>query len=287
MDLITFEITRDDNNKSLIQWLQEFYISKKNINTLVENKLIMVNNDVVSLNTILQTNDLVSINLVEFENNNYLQYKKEIEILYEDEDILVVNKPTKILIHPDGFCEQTLGNVISFYYHRINLNRSIRHIHRLDFETSGCLIYAKHFLAQSFLEQQIENRLVKRFYTAICHGKVNQKEGTINSPIGRNRHRSGEYIVTKNGKEALTHYKLLKYAKGLSLLEIQIETGRTHQIRVHLNSVGHPIVGDKVYGKKENIRLMLHASKVEFIHPRSRQRIEVVAPLPKEFNKMW
>lgn len=287
MDVITFEISKTDHGKSILDWLKGFSLSRKTIIELEKNHAVLINGSCLRWNNVLKIGDVITIDISKFENNNYLPFKQHIDILYEDEDVLVVNKPSKILVHPDGVSNETLGNMISFYYFKCGLDRSVRHIHRLDYDTSGCIIYAKHVLAQSFLENQLDKRLIDRIYTAICYGRILPNQGTIDKNIGRNRHVAGKYIVSKTGKEAITHYRVIKSNDRFSLVELKLDTGRTHQIRVHLNSMNHPIVGDKLYAQNDNHRLMLHASRVEFTHPRSKRKIKVAAPLPKEFKSLW
>jgi len=168
------------------------------------------------------------------------------------------------------------------YFLQKNETINPRHLHRLDVDTSGLVVYAKHLLAHAFLNYQMEQGFIQKRYYAVVEGIMANKQGIINLPIGRNRHQSKQFIVSKQGKPALTEYRVLKEVNHQSLLAISLHTGRTHQIRVHFAHLHHPLVGDQLYGQSSS-RLMLHAYFLEFIHPRTRKPLQVVTTIPEDF----
>ena len=218
-----------------------------------------------------------------------------IEVLYEDEDIIVVNKPKGIVVHPaNGNPNGTLVNAIMNLCGNSlsGIGGEIRPgiIHRLDKDTSGVLIVAKNDIAHINISNQIKNRQTKKIYIALVRGVIKENEATIDMPIGRSKKDRKKMAVTKDGKEAVTHFKVLKRYDNFTLLEIKIDTGRTHQIRVHMSEIGHPIVGDYVYSNGKNPfnveGQMLHAKQIEFVHPTTGKDMKIEAPIPKYFQSI-
>ena len=211
---------------------------------------------------------------------------KNVEAVYEDEFILVVHKDAGYIIH-DKDDNDCLNARVANYYQENNINSFVRPIHRLDKDTSGLVIYSKNSFFQPILDKQIENKDIKRYYKAITKGnaKVN-KEFIINEPIGRNRHKSGTYIVSKTGKEAITRVKCLESNHAYSMFECELDTGRTHQIRVHLSSNNYPIINDPLYGVTDNIipYMGLWAYKVIIPHPITKELITIVDKERKDFK---
>lgn len=212
-----------------------------------------------------------------------------LEILYEDESILAINKPPGLVVHPAaGHWSGTLVNALLHHFKKLSGVDPARPgiVHRLDKETSGILLIAKTDEAHLALSNQLKDRKMEKIYLAVVHGKVKNEKGTIRKPIGRNPSDRKKMAVVRTGKEAITHYRVLKRADNRTLLECKIETGRTHQIRVHLAGIGHPVVGDTVYGKKKGDapRQLLHAWKATFTHPTSGQRLSLEAPVPPEMG---
>ena len=218
-----------------------------------------------------------------------------IEIIYEDKDIIVVNKPKGMVVHPaNGNPDGTLVNAIMAICKDSlsGIGGKLRPgiVHRLDKDTSGLLIIAKNDKAHVNMSEQIKNHEVKKTYIALVKGIVKENEATIDMPIGRSISDRKKMAVTKKGKNAVTHIKVLKRYKKYTLLEINIETGRTHQIRVHLSQIGYPIVGDEVYSNGKNefevTGQCLHAKSLEFEHPITKQKMKLEAPLPEYFEKI-
>lgn len=218
-----------------------------------------------------------------------------LDIIYEDSDIIVVNKQKGLVVHPaNGNPDGTLVNAIMAICKDSlsGIGGEIRPgiVHRLDKDTSGLIIIAKNDKAHINLSEQIKNREMKKTYIALVRGNVKENEATIDMPIGRSLKDRKKMAVSKDGKNAITHFKVIERYNGYTLLEVNIETGRTHQIRVHMSQIGYPIVGDAVYSNGKNpfgvIGQMLHAEKLSFKHPITREELNLEAPLPKYFNEV-
>lgn len=218
-----------------------------------------------------------------------------LDILYEDSDVLVVNKPKGMVVHPaPGHYSNTLVNAVMFHVKDLSgINGVLRPgiVHRIDMNTTGSLIICKNDKAHIDIAGQLKEHSINRLYRAIVHGVIKEDEGTVNKPIGRNeKDRKKMACNVANSKNAITHYKVLKRFKDYTYIECKLETGRTHQIRVHMASIGHPVLGDDVYStRKSPIKLdgqTLHAMTLGFIQPSTREYIEVVAPLPEYFNNL-
>lgn len=237
----------------------------------------------------LNIGDELAIELFPVEQNDVIPEEKHLDILYEDDHFIIVNKPPFMNTHPNEEGETgTLANVLAYYYQELQVKA--RHIHRLDQNTSGAVIFAKHRLAHAVLSQDLQERKIKRTYVAIVHGMFSKRKGTIDSPIGRDRHHPVRRRVSKKGQKAITHYEVLKECQKQrhSIVKLSLDTGRTHQIRVHLSSIGHPIVGDKLYGGKTDRmkRQALHAENITLLHPFTNETIEVKAPFPKDMDEL-
>lgn len=217
-----------------------------------------------------------------------------IEILYEDEDIIVVNKPKDMVVHPGaGNATGTLVNAILGKHDLSNINGDFRPgiIHRLDKNTTGVLVIAKNNYAHQNIADQIKDRTTKKIYIALVRGLIKENQGVINMPIGRHQTDRKKMAVVKSGREALTNFKVLKrFEEGYTLVEIELKTGRTHQIRVHMSQIGFPVVGDDLYSNGKNpfgaTSQMLHARLLGFKHPTTKKWMEFEAPIPKEFEKI-
>ena len=218
-----------------------------------------------------------------------------LDILYEDSDVLVVNKPKGMVVHPaPGHYSNTLVNAVMFHVKDLSgINGVLRPgiVHRIDMNTTGSLIICKNDKAHIDIAAQLKEHSINRLYRAIVHGVIKEDEGTVNKPIGRNeKDRKKMACNVANSKNAITHYKVLKRFKDYTYIECKLETGRTHQIRVHMASIGHPVLGDDVYStRKSPVKLdgqTLHAMTLGFVQPSTKEYIEVVAPLPEYFNNL-
>ncbi|USG63445.1 RluA family pseudouridine synthase [Brevibacillus ruminantium] len=212
-----------------------------------------------------------------------------LEVLYEDDHLLVVNKPAGVLLHPTEKHHQgTLDHLVAGYFQQTGLQARVRHVHRLDQETSGAVMYAKHPLASARLDEFLRERKIKRCYVAYVHGKLTQSSGKIAEPIGKDRSHPNRRRVTPGGDHAVTHFHVTQHFHHATKLECELETGRTHQIRVHLSYLGYPLIGDVLYGGKAELlnRQALHAFALRFVHPFDEEPREVFAPLPPDLRKL-
>ena len=214
-----------------------------------------------------------------------------LRIVFEDEDLLVVDKPAGMAVHPSpGHSRHTLVHAVLAHCPDLSgiggvLRPGI--VHRLDKDTSGLIIVAKHDAAHLSLARQLKERKVEKTYVALVEGRVRPQQGVIDAPIGRHPRHRKRMAVVENGRDARTRYRVLREVDGRSLVEVQPTTGRTHQIRVHLASIGHPVVGDTLYGKRSDVfpRQFLHAQRLAFRHPRSGERMELEAPLAEDLQR--
>ena len=242
----------------------------------------------------LKKGDKVSINVPEPEKTDILAENIPLDIVYQDEDLLVVNKPQGMTVHPAGkLVSGTLVNALMYHVRDLSgIGGKIRPgiVHRIDKDTSGLLVVAKNDFAHLALQKQIQNKTCYRIYRSVCYGTFKNEEGTVSNYLARGKDRHDKiFVVPKGqGRLAITHYKVLSASHGYSYVEWRLETGRTHQIRVHASSLGHSIVGDKLYGHGAKDTLgqngqLLHAFELSFIHPRSGERLSFSAPLPDYF----
>ncbi|MFA5719531.1 MAG: RluA family pseudouridine synthase [Acholeplasmataceae bacterium] len=275
MNFIYFEVKKDQTIKA---FLESFYVSKKTIYKQELFNLLRVEDQVRKLSFPLKKGDVLQIKLAPLD-GVIKPYKGVIEIVYEDEDVLIVNKPSGILIHEDGNTFNTLTNIVNYHFQTRGYDCPVLPVHRLDFDTSGLVLFAKHFLALSYLSRQFEDQNVKKKYIALCEGIMNKHYDTLDYPIGRDRH-SNKYIVYQKGKPSRTQYQVIDQFDNKTKCEVYIKGGRTHQIRVHFSYIGHPIVGDKLYSKSENNRLHLHFNEIEFIHPRNQKKVKFSTGAP-------
>ncbi len=294
--IININVQENDVGKRIDAYLSaNTEYSRTNIQRLIENEKIKVNDKKTKVSYKVQLNDKIVIEDEEPVDTGLKAQDIPIDVLYEDDDILVVNKPKGMVVHPaNGNPDGTLVNaVMAICKDSLSgIGGEIRPgiVHRLDKDTSGALIIAKNDKAHINMSEQIKNHEVEKTYIALVKGHVKENEATINMPIGRSTKDRKKMAVSKNGKNAITHFKVLKRFKhkNYTLLEIKIETGRTHQIRVHLSEIGYPVVGDTVYSNGKNewgIKgQCLHAKSLKFKHPIAGKEMFIEAPLPEYFN---
>ena len=267
--IIKFIVQEKFNNIAIIDYFNSYHINKSIINDAINNKVLFVNGKIIKDNMfLLYSNDVIEIG-IKYE--DVQPYNYNIDVIYEDEYIIAVNKPKNILVHTDGNTNQTLTNAVCSYLRQKDKMPYAYPIHRLDYETTGIVVFAKNKVVLSFLSVEIEKHNVLKKYVCLCYGKFSKKEGFINKAISSDRH-SNKQIVCKNGKEALTTYKVIKN-DDISKVEVMIKHGRKHQIRVHLNSLNHPLVGDSLYGIEDGQSLKLHFKYISFTHPYTREQI--------------
>ncbi len=270
-------------------------ISRTMIQKLLQEEKIFVNNKKEKPSYKTKLNDIIKIQEIEIKELNIKPEDIPIEIIYEDNDIIVVNKPKGLVVHPangnpDGTLVNAIMNICKDSLSGIGGALRPGIVHRLDKDTSGLLIIAKNDKAHINLSNQIKNREIIKKYIALVRGVVKENKATINMPIGRSNSDRKKMAVRKDGKNAVTHFEVLKRYKDYTLLDIKIDTGRTHQIRVHLANIGYPVVGDMVYSNGKNpfgvIGQMLHAKSLEFKHPITGKILKLEAPIPEYFQKV-
>lgn len=269
---------------------KEFHISDRLISKLKHAKQIYLNNKPAYVSEKLEVGNSIVVDLDFNEiSDNIIPTKVNLDILYEDDALLIVNKPCNIPVHPsvDHYTD-SLSNGIRYYFDSIHLNRKIRPVNRLDKNTTGIVIFAKNEYIQECLIKQMKNNIFKKEYLALVEGILENVSGIINAPIARKENSIIEREISDNGSTSITHYKVIKEFSSYSLVQFLLETGRTHQIRVHCKYVGHPLLGDTLYGNSSELinRQALHAYKINFIHPITNQNIEIVADLPDDIKKL-
>lgn len=270
-------------------------LSRSFIQKFIKDGKVTVNGEVVKASYKVSTDDDVVFELPAAVEPDIQAEDIPLDILYEDSDVIVVNKPKGMVVHPAaGHYSGTLVNALMYHCEEelSGINGVMRPgiVHRIDMDTTGSLIVCKNDLAHNSIAAQLKEHSINRVYHAICYGDIKEDEGTIHKPIGRHPSDRKKMAVNEKGKEAVTHYKVLKRFGKYTYISCKLETGRTHQIRVHMASIGHPLLGDEVYsGRSCPFKLQgqcLHAMTLGFIHPRSGEYIEVNAPIPTYFNKL-
>ena len=268
-------------------------LSRTRVKELIQDQNILVNEKVEKVSYKIQDGDKIEITVPAVKPLDIVAENIPLDIVYEDDDVIVVNKPQGMVVHPaPGHPDHTLVNAL--LYHTQDLAQSPEGfrpciVHRIDKDTSGLLMIAKNATARESLEQQLANKTNKRIYWAIVHGNFSEEQGSIDAPIGRNPYDRKKMAVVENGKKAITHFKVLKQFKGYSLIECQLETGRTHQIRVHLDYIGHAVAGDPLYGPRKTLKgngQFLHAKILGFKHPKTGKWLEFSVEPPKIFQNM-
>lgn len=270
--------------------------SRVYFSNLIKNGNVLVNNKTVSPSYKVMEGDEIVVTFVKSEKEEYLEpMEYKLDIIYEDDDILIINKPQGLVVHPScGHQNDTLVNALIYNEKELSKVNGIERVgivHRIDKDTSGLLLVCKNDYAHNFIAEQLKDHTMHREYIALVKGTILNEKGKIIAPIGRNKENRLKMAVdTVNGKDAITHFKVLKRFQNYTLLECKLETGRTHQIRVHMEYFNHPIIGDNLYGKN-NCALyskgqLLHAYKLTFIHPITKKEVSFTCPLPDYFQKI-
>lgn len=273
----------DDNDLSLKTIIRnKLKISNRLLIKLKNSSNIFVNGIAVPINHEIYTNDLIEIKIEFIEADDILPEKMDLDILYEDEYILAINKMPGIVVHPSSYHPNgTIANGVKYY---LNNKRKIRPINRLDKDTSGVVLFAKN----EYIQELFTTLNISKEYIAIVDGNLVFPKGTINANIARKENSIMERCVSEAGQTAITHYEVIKTYDTYSVLSVKLETGRTHQIRVHMAYIGNPIVGDTMYGKETTVidRQALHSYKTSFIHPITNKEVCIVAELPEDMKKL-
>ncbi len=297
MKNIVLEAQQEDAGVRIDKFLSEELedISRSYIQKLIKDEMVFVNDKKIKANYKLSAADSVLINIPDPTVLEILPENIPLDIVYEDSDVILVNKPKGMVVHPAaGHLSGTLVNAL-LYHCKDNLsgiNGVLRPgiVHRIDMDTTGVLVVCKNDKAHNFLAEQLSVHSITRKYEAICYNRFNVEDGTVDAPIGRNPQDRKKMAICPDGKRAVTHYRVINNFKSHAHIECQLETGRTHQIRVHMSSINHPLLGDETYSKaKSPFKLQgqtLHAKTLGFIHPTSQKYMEFEAPLPEYFTDL-
>ena len=298
MNEVVFEITPEMEGERIDKCISNYVetLSRSYIQKIIKEDKAYINDAPVKSNYKVRVDDKVQFTIPDCEEPDIPPQDIPLDIIYEDKDVLIVNKPKNMVVHPaPGHYEGTLVNAIMYYCHNdlSGINGVLRPgiVHRIDKDTTGSLIICKNDEAHRKIAEQLKEHSITRKYRAIVYGRISNDEGVVDAPIGRHpTDRKKMAINERNGKPAITHYKVLERFEKYTYIECQLETGRTHQIRVHMTSIGHPLLGDEVYGNaKCPFKLegqTLHAMTIGFIHPSTNQYVEYEAPLPEYFERL-
>lgn len=268
----------------------EFLMSDRLLLKLKNKQLILLNSKAARTDSPVSFKDVIEISLdYAEENDNIVPTKMNLDIIYEDDAFLIINKPAGLPVHPSmEHYEDSLSNGVKYYFNEIKLYKKIRPVNRLDKNTSGIVVFAKNEYVQECLIKQMKSNDFVKKYIAIVNGHLSQKEGTISAPIARKENSIIERCIDENGDKAITHYKVIKSddKRNFDIVECTLETGRTHQIRVHFKHIGHSLLGDTLYGSSSPFieRQALHAYYIKFIHPINKQILELTCELPDDMK---
>lgn len=290
--LIHSEQSGERIDKFIAEHLDVEGVSRTQVQDWIKSGAAVVNGNAVKTNYKLNQGDVVSLNIPEAEDADIVPENIPLDIVYEDSDVIVINKPRGMVVHPaPGHSSGTVVNALMYHCKDLSgINGLLRPgiVHRIDKDTTGLLMAAKNDLAHVSLAEQLKEHTVTRKYIALVHGNVPHDQGTIDAPIGRDTNDRKLFTVTAhNSKPAVTHFVVLERIGDYTLLELQLETGRTHQIRVHMKYIGHPMAGDPIYGRNKTVALdgqALHAAVLGFTHPRSGERLLFETPIPSDME---
>ena len=289
---LEYIVKENDNYQNINEILSsEFHLSSRLMTKLIKNNKIYKNKIIVDTRNPVNKHDIITINLdLEENNSNIVPTKMDLQIIYEDEWFLVINKPAGIAIHPSRLhYDNSLSNGIRYYFDSIGLIKKIRPVNRLDLNTSGLVVFAKCEYIQEQFSKQMQNDTFKKEYLCIAEGLFSNKKGSIDLPIARKEGSIIERCIDYNkGQRSITHYEVITEFKNYSLVKCKLGTGRTHQIRVHLSSINHPLLDDTLYGNPSNLinRQALHSYRIELIHPVSRKKLYFESNLPSDMKKL-
>ncbi len=281
-------VTSEDDGKEVRQITREYFdFSARLRNRIKRQKLTMRNGEPAEGWHKVSAGDVISITLPD-EHSNFPPEDIPLDIVFEDDDLLIINKQPGIVVHPTkGHPAGTCANGLAYYMEQTGNVFKIRFVNRLDRDTSGLLIVAKNAYCQNHITDQMRKNLIHKKYIAIVKGQLTSETGTIDLPIGRPDPEDVKRGVTLDGAPSVTHYKVIQPLKGHTLLSLLLETGRTHQIRVHMSHIGHPVLGDTLYGGENPLligRQALHAASLSLVHPITKERVEFNAPIPEDMQ---
>jgi len=282
-------INKENKYKTIKEVLKNhFHISDRLLLKLKKKRQIFLNGLAAEPYFMINLNDIITVDISFNEKSeNIIPKNIPLDIVFEDEALLIINKPSGFPVHPSmAHFEDSLSNGVQYYFDKNNIHSKIHPVTRLDKDTSGLVIFAKNEYVQSCLSFQMSNNTFEKYYLAILCGNLENSVGTINAPIARKSGSIIEREINSNGQIAITHYKLIKNYIDFCLVEFKLETGRTHQIRIHSKYIGHPILGDTLYGKASDLinRQALHCYKIKFVHPVTNIEMEFIVDLPQDIK---
>jgi len=287
MEYIRLTVPSYFQNRSLHDFLHEMCISSKRITSLENGNEILVNGESMPFTSLLNENDELSFQVNKSDELDFAPSIEEAKIVYEDDLVFIVEKPAGMIMYGEDFQDhKTLANQVAKTLTNRSQNLKVRHLHRLDLDTTGLVMYAKHFISHAYYSTNWDKGIVLRSYLAIIEGTLSKSKGVIDLPIGKDRHKNNHYLVLASGKKAITRYEVQKTFSDSALISLTLDTGRTHQIRVHLGYLKHPLVYDSAYGavlKAE--RVFLHSHNLTFFHPLKREYLTVISPLPEDMTR--
>ncbi|MGL4698685.1 RluA family pseudouridine synthase [Apilactobacillus kunkeei] len=291
-DTVTYTVTKGNVrlDKSLTDNVED--LSRSRAKSLIEDGLVLVDGQKKKAKYDVKDGEVIQVTIPEPETMNVEPENIDIDIVYEDDDVIVVNKPQGMVVHPSpGHPDHTLVNALLYHSPLSTINGTYRPgiVHRIDKDTSGLLMVAKNNYAHESLSKQLKDKSNIREYIALVHGNIKENSGVINAPIGRSKKDRKKQAIVDDGKNAVTHFKVLERFGGeYTLVSCVLETGRTHQIRVHMKYIGHPLAGDPLYGPKNTLKgngQFLHAKKLGFVHPKTNEQMIFETPLPEIFEQ--
>lgn len=288
---LEFVVKEDDAGKNVQEILTgPMGVSRRMIQKLTRRRAIIINNKPAFLKRTVKSGDIIKVQIRFAEEESLSAESMLLNIIYEDEDLLILNKPPGIPVHPTETGQTgTLANGVAFHFLQQNETCKVRPVHRLDQNTSGVIAFAKNQYTHQHLDNQLRNRELKREYLAVAEGNILEDSFTIELPIGRQPNHPTKRMVSPKGEPAVTHLEVLEHLDKATLVLLRLETGRTHQIRVHLSHLGHPLWGDRLYGSKSATlikRQALHALRLSLTHPRNGEAVIFEAPLPEDMDKL-
>lgn len=291
-NFLTFEVNESENNLKLREYLRKSAkLSGRLIKGAALQGRIKVNSKAAKLNHVLKKGDIVTFDVTKEESQNIEPEEMELQVVYEDADVIVINKPSGIVVHPTkSYPKGTLASGVLYYFKEKGENCIVRLVSRLDMDTSGLILIAKNQFSHMALARDMQREDFKKNYLAIVHGKLENKQGTIDLPIYRPEGDNIRRVVDERGQKSITHFEVVEEFKSGSLVKLTLDTGRTHQIRVHLSHIGHSIYGDSLYGTGEDSqyihRQALHAYKLSFPHPRTGNIITLECNIPQDMKEL-
>ncbi|WP_404987744.1 RluA family pseudouridine synthase [Clostridium culturomicium] len=292
MSIVRYTVTKVGNNVKIRDYMKdELNLSGRFIRNSAMGQRLMVNGKEVRLRYRLSEGDEIQVKVTKEENQDIQGENLNIQVVYEDDDLLIVNKPPFMVVHPTkSHPTGTLANGVIYHFRENNDNSIVRLVSRLDRDTSGLIMIAKNQFSHMSLAKSMEQDLIEKSYLAIIHGHLRDKEGTIDRPIGRPTNETIKRAVLEDGQRSITHFKVIEEYKDSALVQLILETGRTHQIRVHLSYEGHPIYGESLYSEFNDEELInrqaLHAFRLKLPHPRSGEILEFQCEMPEDMKKL-